>query len=76
MFETGQDQYGPNVVAWKPALDWFKSTTAQFRELRLRFPVRTYYELTETPMHRFESSESNESIEISEKVRIFLTYFG
>lgn len=76
MFESGQRQYGYNMVAWKPVLDWFKSTTARFRKRRLKFPVRTYYELTETPMQKLESSDPNESIEVSEKVRVFLTYFG
>ena len=74
MFEAGQHQYGNEIVAWEPAIDWFKSTTAEFRDLSLRFPVRTYYELMETPMHRSGSSGSGKSIEISEKVRISPTH--
>lgn len=76
MFEAGEDWYGDDHVAWEPTIDWFKSTTAEFRNLSLRFPVRTYYELMETPMHRSISSDSGGYIKISEKVRISPTHLG
>jgi len=73
MFEADQDQYEDDIVAWEPVTDWFKSTTAGFRDLSLPFPVCTYFELTETPMRRLGLPGSGESIEISEKVRISST---
>ena len=73
-FERGHDYYGDKIAAWKPAMDWFESRTAEFRNLSLPFLVRTYYEMTETLMYRSGQSDMNETIEISEKVRIFPTY--
>lgn len=50
IFEAGDDILNTqeSMVTWKPVLDWFTSTTAEFRNLSLRFPVHTYYEMCQT----------------------------
>jgi len=60
---------------WKLVKEWVALTTAEFRKLKLSFPIWTYYESIKT-MHDLETPSMGRRVEKSQIVRLTSIHFG